>query len=50
MYEYRQVIYRLRKGKSNRSISRETAFGRGKVAAIKRLSEAKGWLLDGPRK
>lgn len=48
MYEYRQIIYRLRKGQSNRSISRETSFGRDKVSAIKRLSAKQGWLLDGP--
>jgi hypothetical protein len=38
MYEYRQIIYRLRKKQSVRSISRDTKMGRHKISEIKSLS------------
>jgi transposase len=44
MYEYRQLIYRLRVGQSARSISEDTGFGRNKLKEIKLLAEAEGWL------
>ena len=44
MYEYRQVVYRLRQGQSIRSINRDTAFGRNKLKEIKSLAEQYGWL------
>lgn len=44
MYQYRQVLSRLRLGESSRSIARSGLMGRPKVEAFRRLVEQKGWL------
>jgi len=46
MYEYRQIIYRLRQGQSIRAISRDTQFGRHKITEVKDLSIKYNWLLS----
>ncbi len=48
MYEYRQVIYRMRQGESDRSIAKAGLMGRGKAAELRQLSKERGWLDKGP--
>ena len=49
MFQYRQVLVRLREGDSERVIARDGLMGREKVAAFRALSRAQGWLeLDVP--
>ena len=44
MFEYRQVLVRLRQGDSDRDIARSRLMGRPKVAALRGLAESQGWL------
>ena len=47
MYEYRQVLMRLRAGESDREIARAGWMGRRKVAALREVAAAHGWLDAG---
>lgn len=44
MHHYRQVLVRLRQGDSDRDIARSRLMGRPKVAALRALAAAHGWL------
>ena len=44
MYEYRQIIYRLRRGQTIRAIAKEGLAGREKVTQINQVSHEYGWL------
>jgi transposase len=44
MYQYRQIIQRLRLGESDRAIGRAERVGRVKVAALRELAAQRGWL------
>jgi len=44
MYEYRQVLHRMRCGDSNREIARSRLMGRRKARAVRRVAEQEGWL------
>jgi transposase len=44
MFQYRQVLLRLRQGDSDRDIARSRLMGRPKVAVFRLLAEAQGWL------
>ena len=44
MYEYRQVLLRLRLGATDREVARAQHIGRAKVAHIRQLAGAQGWL------
>lgn len=44
MYQYRSIIYRLRKGETARQIAREGLAGRHKINSIKQIAEQRGWL------
>jgi transposase len=44
MYQYRQVLLRLRAGESDREIARDGLMGRRKVAALRTIAAAGGWL------
>jgi hypothetical protein len=48
MYEYRQVIYRMRLGESDRAIAKAGLIGRRKAAELRQLAKALGWLEKGP--
>jgi hypothetical protein len=49
MFQYRQVLVRLRQGDSDRDIARSRLMGRPKVAALRGLAVSHGWLApDGP--
>jgi transposase len=44
MYEYRQVLVRLRQGDSDRDVSRSRLMGRRKVAEVRQQAKSQGWL------
>jgi transposase len=44
MYEYRQVLMRMRLGDSDRTISKAGLMGRRKVAELRELAAEAGWL------
>jgi transposase len=48
MYEYRQVIHRMRQGQSDRAIAKTKAMGRLKCASVRSIAQEKGWLNQGP--
>ena len=48
MYEYRQIIYRMRLGESDRAIAKAGLMGRRKAAELRKLAEEQGWLDKGP--
>jgi hypothetical protein len=48
MYEYRQVIHRMRMGESDRAIAGLKLIGRVKSAQVRTIATEKGWLGKGP--
>ena len=44
MFEFRQVLIRLRKGDTDRQIARSRAMGRNKIAALRTVAQQTGWL------
>ena len=44
MFQYRQVLLRLRQGDSVRDLARSGLMGRPKVAVFRLLADAQGWL------
>lgn len=44
MFQYRQVLVRLRQGDSDRDVARAGLMGRPKVAALRALAARRGWL------
>ena len=48
MYQYRQVIHRMRQGQSDRAIAKTKLMGRPKCSALRSIAKEKGWLGDGP--
>jgi transposase len=44
MFEYRQVLVRMRLGDSNRQIAKAKLMGRRKAKTLRQLAEAQGWL------
>lgn len=44
MHHYRQVLLRLRAGEAEREIARSRLMGREKVASLRALAAAQGWL------
>jgi transposase len=44
MFQYRQALVRLRAGDTVREIARSRLMGRDKLAALRALAEAQGWL------
>lgn len=44
MYQYRQVLVRMRRGDSDRDIARSKTMGRRKVAQLRALAGNHGWL------
>ena len=46
MFEYRQVLTRMRLGDTDRAIARAGLMGRRKLAQLRRAAEAAGWLDD----
>jgi len=44
MFQYRQVLVRLRQGDTDRDLARSGLMGRRKVGALRALAEERGWL------
>ncbi len=44
MFQYRQVLVRLRQGDTDREIARSRLMGRRKVTALRQLATERGWL------
>ncbi|MCK9540326.1 IS21 family transposase [Dokdonella sp.] len=44
MYQYRQVLLRMRQGDSDREIARSGLMGRPKAAAVRAVAQGRGWL------
>lgn len=48
MYQYRQVLVRMRQGDSDRDIDRSKIMGRKKkMAAVREIATERGWLSPG---
>ncbi len=49
MYQYRQILVRMRQGDSDRDIARAKTMGRKKVAQLREIARERDWLtLDSP--
>ena len=44
MYQYRQTLVRMRQGDSDREIARSKTMGRKKIAQVREIANARGWL------
>lgn len=44
MYQYRQVLMRMRLGETDRALAKTGPMGRRKLREVRRLAEAAGWL------
>lgn len=44
MFQYRQVLVRMRRGETDREIARSKSMGRRKLAWLRELAEQRGWL------
>ena len=47
MYQYRQVVVRMRLGESDRAIAQTGVMGRKKVRSVRQLAKTRGWLEPG---
>jgi transposase len=45
MYQYRQILLRMRQGDSDRDIARSKLMGRKKIKAVRAVAERAGWLV-----
>ena len=48
MYQYRQIIFRMRMGESDRQIAKSKLMGRLKCGQVREIAEQKGWLESVP--
>jgi len=46
MHQYRQVIFRMQKGESDRTIAKSGIMGRAKCAEVRQLALKNGWLKN----
>jgi transposase len=44
MYQYRQILVRMRQGDSDRDIARSKTMGRKKIAQVREIARERGWL------
>ncbi len=44
MYQYRQVLVRIRQGDSDRNIAHSGIMGRKKIAQVRQVAKEQGWL------
>ncbi|MFI4940352.1 MAG: IS21 family transposase [Burkholderiales bacterium] len=44
MYQYRQILVRMRQGDSDRDIARSKTMGRKKIAQVREVANERGWL------
>jgi transposase len=45
MYQYRQILVRMRRGDSDRDIARSKTMGRKKIAQVREIAGKQGWLV-----
>ena len=45
MYQYRQILVRMRRGDSDREIARSKTMGRKKIADVREIANGRGWLV-----
>jgi transposase len=45
MYQYRQILVRMRQGDSDREIARSKIMGRRKIGQVREIANAQGWLV-----
>lgn len=45
MYQYRQILVRMRQGDSDRDIARSKTMGRKKIAQVREIANERGWLV-----
>lgn len=45
MYQYRQILVRMRQGDSDRDIARSKTMGRKKIAQVRAIANERGWLV-----
>ena len=48
MFQYRQVIHRMRMGETDRAIARSGLMGRPKCAQVREVAAQNGWLKATP--
>ena len=48
MFQYRQVIHRMRMGQSDRAIAKARLMGRVKCRQLRAVAVEHGWLGNGP--
>jgi hypothetical protein len=48
MYQYRQVIFRMRMGQSDRTIAKSGLMGSLKCAEVRAIAKQNGWLEPVP--
>jgi hypothetical protein len=46
MYDYRQIIHRIRTGQTDREIARTKIIGRAKCGQIRAIAQSQGWLAS----
>ena len=46
MYQYSQVIYRMRLGESDRTIAKAGLMGRRKAAELREVAHEQGWMEE----
>jgi transposase len=44
VYQYRQILVRMRQGDSDRDIGRSKTMGRKKIAQVRQMAQERGWL------
>lgn len=44
VYQYRQILVRMRQGDSDRDIGRSKTMGRKKIARVRQMAQERGWL------
>jgi hypothetical protein len=44
VYQYRQILVRMRQGDSDRDIGRSKTMGRRKIAQVRQIAQERGWL------
>jgi transposase len=44
VYQYRQILVRMRRGDSDRDIGRSKTMGRKKIAQVRQMAQERGWL------
>ena len=44
VYQYRQILVRMRQGDSDRDIGRSKSMGRRKIAQVRQIAQERDWI------